>query len=771
MLIPNFTPCETSITRRHESPSIAGESEIEAKRRKIRKGTRSCWDCKRRKVRCVFASASDAVCIECQKRGANCVSQEYPEELINLSGDTGPQMIDRMVRIEGLIEQLLKTVNQTASAQLAASDKEPSLPTVLPPYPNEANPSRSLTLYQPSPVLHAALPPREDVEVLWKAGAHVSIYFHQVMTTPYAELEGNGLHSPSTLLDIPGPNTHPVLLAKHMFLIATVLQYLDPESHEQIKELSENPRVMMKRLADTAASLVTTNDELLGTVEGLECIMMEGIYQANCGNLRRAWISFRRALVIGQLMGIYRATRHPLKAIDPNTKFNPQFFWHRIVYTDRFHCLMLGLPQGSPDRSMASDAALANDTPMGRLERVHCAIASRILERNDSDPGSYDFATTQEIDKELQQAAKIMPSRWWLAPNLPATATLAGQDDKSVFWEMLRLVNQLYHYNLLNQLHLPFMLGFNSAESSRQGYSQMTCVNASREVLTRFITFRSFNRVAYCCRAVDFFALMAALTLLLAHLDSHGRRRHSGHDSHANSSGGGSSSNLNFLAHQHLGDRAILEQALENMQQVARVNKDALSAKSASLLRRLLAIEADAADGKAYSTQSIRISDAPPQQVRDETNVLRIGIPYFGTIRIAREGAISKETPPDLGAGGPVYASEFGAAGEGGAPTFASAQQYDAPVTMHNPPDSNLDGISVQQPQSEEPSSGSMVEQAGRQFPGVVNQVFQRQYLYPGLTASADDWAFQGVDTAFFDHLMRGAMGQGGDWTGWQGGS
>lgn len=45
---------------------------------------------------------------------------------------------------------------------------------------------------------------------------------------------------------------------------------------------------MLERLAYPAISCVSTKDELLGSVEGLDCIMMESIYHANLGNLRRS---------------------------------------------------------------------------------------------------------------------------------------------------------------------------------------------------------------------------------------------------------------------------------------------------------------------------------------------------------------------------------------------------------------------------------------------------------------------------------------------------
>jgi hypothetical protein len=46
-----------------------------AKQGKVRKGTHSCRECKRRKVRCIFASPSDAVCTMCKRRGSRCTSQ------------------------------------------------------------------------------------------------------------------------------------------------------------------------------------------------------------------------------------------------------------------------------------------------------------------------------------------------------------------------------------------------------------------------------------------------------------------------------------------------------------------------------------------------------------------------------------------------------------------------------------------------------------------------------------------------------------------------
>lgn len=92
----------------------------EAKRRKIRKGTRSCWECKRRKIRCNFGSAADTVCIGCQRRGTHCLSQEYPEEA-SRPAEKNQQIGDRIVRVEALIEQLVRKVRNPSPQDSQAS--------------------------------------------------------------------------------------------------------------------------------------------------------------------------------------------------------------------------------------------------------------------------------------------------------------------------------------------------------------------------------------------------------------------------------------------------------------------------------------------------------------------------------------------------------------------------------------------------------------------------------------------------------------------------
>lgn len=93
------------------------EQEIATKRRKVRKGTQSCWECKRRKIRCIFASSKDVTCIGCQRRRAPCVSQEMPEEL-SPAKSGNRHLGERIARVEDFMKDLLASKDVGATGQM-----------------------------------------------------------------------------------------------------------------------------------------------------------------------------------------------------------------------------------------------------------------------------------------------------------------------------------------------------------------------------------------------------------------------------------------------------------------------------------------------------------------------------------------------------------------------------------------------------------------------------------------------------------------------------
>ncbi|KAB8229672.1 uncharacterized protein BDW43DRAFT_314707 [Aspergillus alliaceus] len=153
------------------------------------------------------------------------------------------------------------------------------------------------------------------------------------------------------------------------------------------------------------------------------------------------------------------------------------------------------------------------------------------------------------------------------------------------------------------------LLGTLEGLESRGMYSRIACTSASREVLIRHIGIRTFNLVTASCRMGDFVALIAGMTLMLAHILSHCNK-----------------GTENLLVHQRVGDQTTVERALECIESMSELHEDVLTAKRVALLKNLLDIEARSAERHLDGGQ------------KDDQNVLLVKVPYVGAIRIARDG-------------------------------------------------------------------------------------------------------------------------------------
>jgi hypothetical protein len=426
---------------------------------------------------------------------------------------------------------------------------------------------------------------------------------------------------PPSSAELMDPASHPVLLAKKMLLFCSFLQ----SGIDNIHGLAEEPGAIINRLVEAVSTLVTTNEELHGTMECLECIIYESVFHKTNGNLKKAWQVVRRALLVAQMMGIHRSLPPPVKNIDPSCKTEPHFVWFRILYLDRYLCLLLGLPQGTPHTEMPPDSVLASDGPLDKLGRLQAVIASRIIDRNEKGLQAKDLNLTQEIDAELIRVGSTMPEEFWISPRFVGVEV--GSEDE--FWAMARVSAQMFYFNLVTQLHLPYLLFFDP--DPKHDYSRIACMSASRELLTRFLASHHFRSAGACHRALGFIALLASMALLLGHFDS---RLHPKITS--------------VFAHQRRSDRAMIECMLQAAEDVRGSEGKLLDEKNEQALRRLLLVEEDFSKGRNYTVR-IRSGPAVEEEETDggaerkDSKIIGIPIPHFSHITIERRQAASKD--------------------------------------------------------------------------------------------------------------------------------
>lgn len=465
--------------------------------------------------------------------------------------------------------------------------------------------------------LIAAWPSQQDLDTILSIPVRVSALLHGVVCKSYSDYFCGKFPSLRQVLQLPSLVSHPVLIARSLLLLSIFLQGIPPCFTSQLGSLSSGYLNIMSRAFSSTTRLVTSNDGLVNSLEGIECIMIESMYLNNAGNLRRAWLANRRAMVMAQMMGLHGSAKSSSMFLEDESRerIDPDYMWFRIVCSDRYLSLMLGLPQGSPEDT--SSNALDNFMPVDRMERLESIASGLILQRNRTE--RTDLVATRRIDKLLLEAAESMPPDWWVGASLGA---IADHDGKA-FEETIRFMMQFAHHHLLVQLHLPYMLLPSSIDSSYD-YSKLTAANASRAIITQYISFYdSISAPAYC-RGVDFIVFIASTTLCLAHVES--RRQ--------------SKDSVTFfqsLEYQRSGDRGLLERLLVITERMAGESSDVVAREISSILRPLLDIEDNSFKGSCYQ---IRASEAiePESRCVGQTerafHELRIQIPHYGSIVI-----------------------------------------------------------------------------------------------------------------------------------------
>lgn len=417
----------------------------------------------------------------------------------------------------------------------ALTSAEPSTPTLPTTATTQGTESRPMTSVggQAFPPIHKSfwvsstfrniLPPTPVLDAIVAASPGAP-YAAGLCYSEAERLDGK-IEPISFLAVVPPVSAHPLRFAKRALQILICIQQLPPTFDWDSLNLGASMAETTWRLLNTSI-LVTTNDDLIGYAEGIECLILQACSQANGGNLRKAWTLARRALSLAQMMGIDKGLSAAFRSCDPNA--NPHYrtsadvLWSKVVQWDRYLSLLLGLPVGSQGDEFASGKACENDTPIDRLEKAHAVLSARIIRHNDNhqrDPTRHQisYALTQEIDLELEAAAKAMPPGWWDDPRFDAPASSEAVRDATA-----RAVLQIQHFTLTILLHVPYML--RDPLSPRHDYSKTTCAAAARDLLRRLLALRGAHDTSAhsCCRHADYAGLLAAMTLCLSYLS---RRR------------------------------------------------------------------------------------------------------------------------------------------------------------------------------------------------------------------------------------------------------
>lgn len=559
--------------------------------------------------------------------------------------------------------------------------------------------------------LRNVVPPQAAVDVILAASPGAP--YVVAMCYSEAERREGRSESISTISVPPSSTVHPLHLAKRALQILICIQQL-PSGFDWETLGIDSPMIeTMNRLSNTS-TLVTSNDELIGYSEGIECLIFQGFYQANGGNLRRAWITARRALSLAQMMGIDKGHSVAFRSCDPNIKphrgTSAGTLLSKVVSWERYLSLLLGLPIAS--QGIVLPSMTDSSCPIDGLEKAHAALSARISERNASDqrePAHYLklYALTQEIDLELEASAKCMPPKWWDAPHLDSFA-----DDERLWDTIAKTLAQIHHYTLILLLHVSYMM--RDTSSPRYDYSKTTCVRAARQLLSRFLMARTHTVSAYSCRRVDYAGLIAVMTLCLSYL---GKRQSEVWE--------------NGRIRE---DLSLIENVRSRMEHISRASGDRLSREAVGIIDQLVPIIAKAA-GDAEVQLSGRKHSGGSKEIQ-------FSVPFMGAVTIKMPDATELSSAGWQGGHRRHPSSATGALERMAIGSPAHRQnvsenhigtntRYSEPGSVHFVPCTPLNDHAPLHPSA-----------PGYNVPGWEQQ--------PDFMADGEEWALQGVDAAYW---------------------
>ncbi|OTA52565.1 hypothetical protein K449DRAFT_440667 [Hypoxylon sp. EC38] len=508
-------------------------------RKRLRRSTRSCYQCRRRKVKCQLTDENVETCAECVKSGTQCTIQPYETEL-----GTGSSP-DNESRIESLLKRLVGSLERSPPDDLSAAPTSPwddsllrliadqTLPTAdshdtsIPQPPNMQDAKESLA---------ALLPSTQDAFTIV---TNTTAWLWGAETPPGSVLKADDTFR---LLDVAAVSRGSAMhIAKTLLLFALYMQQLPANLHGQFLGPQSVERSIELIVERVKLFTISHEDEFF-SLDGVECLTLLSLIHLNNDAIRKAWMTFRRLLDIARLQGLQDSFCLSARNSSSSDIGLRRRLWLSIVCGDCYCSLLLGLepglgiaPFGSDDEW--NDPSAEDDANI--LRRI-CLIAARVAQRN-AVGLCQEQHTLQKIDEALNRLQHSMPSSWWRPPSFNPDRPLHSIDEPN------RLICQLWFFQTRIFAHLPIALGkytpdsFNSLES---------CMEASRITLHRYLGLQRARDHLSRCRSVDRSAFLAAVVLLLSKVQL---RQHK----------------MLSTASSYDSDQALLEQVTDSFEAVA----------------------------------------------------------------------------------------------------------------------------------------------------------------------------------------------------------
>ncbi|KAL2871702.1 major facilitator superfamily domain-containing protein [Aspergillus lucknowensis] len=527
----------------------------------VRKGTKSCTECRRRKVRCVRIPEDASTCRQCTERNTACLAQisnPRQRQAQRLSSryriSQLESQVTRLTKIVGGIEVKLGgkpsiPLEQSTDHSLGAddSDGESSASEIL----ISEGPSHLRSLFHNNwlsvdahrrqeqteerlakasaplhesvrPALQRLIPSKEETADMMVCTYDWLQIVHSMLPQP--SVPDSQQEMLSRYEEMCQPDVDVVCLASWLMALSITAQQVPRETNNVGPQAgSAHRRLAFSRtVADTVESLVMAHDRLVGTVPGLGLGIHFCRLQIGRGNLQKAWLTLRHLIALAELMGLPKTVQLArLKKVnggpDEETRHKAQL-WELICSLDRMAGTFLNLPPYTRRYPLLDPPGIMVDgvvQPAIYLSRL-LDIAPKIYDLEDlsAAQGSTTklYTSALEIVREARGLAAEAPRLWW---------TINPGDDLKPDH-----IVQFVHYCIVMKANLPVAL--RQDQSEEYLYSRLACIDACESVAHRYqFLRRKLPSGFFTLRMLDLQVFTAMVLLLLTSHSSRSPDRHS----------------------------------------------------------------------------------------------------------------------------------------------------------------------------------------------------------------------------------------------------
>jgi hypothetical protein len=528
--------------------------------KRMRLGTKSCSECRRRKVRCIVREGQQE-CQECISHGSTCRPQGANESTPQLRSSSEVQ--DRLGRLEDLFRTLCDAVNpnlelrtnadfEEATGKLLGLLRRPEFP------PSPANMSsvsvrlrgtseQNMSSHHSDESMHPQHAPligfvREALMTNGQsgledspssyAGTHEFMSAHKTWLKEWVprpdsltsvlqhterywalwplhptELRKSNLLSISVIsiaksfIDESTQSDSPAVVAKVLVWLALCLQQFPREFEGELRNLPSSPSDLVFVYLNQSDKLLSLDSDSGGSIPALECLVLQSKCYINMGRPRRAWSSIRRAFNSAIILGLHQ----PVQPQDPGHAN----IWATIWRYDRQLSLVLGFPHALSEPHPSLLDIQTNASLEAKLLHRISIVCGHVIERNQNYQ-SATYSATMKLDEEMEDVASTIPPGWWTIgwDNVPL----------EIFYGRESLKLYLYHVKTL--IHLPYMVKAYTHRICE--YSRAAVLEASEGMIQSYRDARHHpDGPSVTCFLLDFHAFNAGLVLATDLISQH----------------------------------------------------------------------------------------------------------------------------------------------------------------------------------------------------------------------------------------------------------